>query len=139
MKEERVFLEDLTKVFDTDFLYHNAYWSGTNDGEKTTVFHNNKINEWFYLNNDTLEIKKFSFDNIHIFSMHGYGGTSFTPMYYLGNDITDVDFSYLVAPTIDMLKERKIQKLQEKIDWIDGLQKKKKSLFEEIEKVKNLK
>ena len=136
MKEALTFLDDLTKVFEYKFLYNNAEWDGCNSPDVLTVFHNNKINDWVYF--DELDnIQQFQFNLIKCHSAHGFGGTTFSLDYYLDDKYT-CGHPYIVAPTKEMLKQRKIDKLNSEIEWIDDLQQKRHKLCDEIERIEKM-
>jgi hypothetical protein len=104
-EEKRIvkYLEDLSKVNDKDYLYKNIHGCCSNDGPFTDV-NNGKINEWYYYDNDTNEIKKFTFDSITIAHEHGFGGTSFNLLFSLkGLYVVTFKEAY---PTFDELKAK---------------------------------
>lgn len=137
-KEVRVFLNDLTKVFDYDFLYNNVPWSGTNSPDEIYIYYDGNEHEWYKFGRDE-NIEKFKFDEIKIHSMHGFAGTVFDLFFrYKNSDLYMIPQNGMVAKTVEDLKKKKIEHIYRQIEHIDALSQTKPSLFNQIENIKKM-
>lgn len=137
LEENHVFLEDMSKIIDDNFINNNVEW--VNHGGKLTVFHNDKKNDWVYFNNETNEIKSFCFNKVVCSGFHGFGGTIYDYNFFLDDKPTEYCVGrYKFAPNSEKLKEIKIKEINYEIQRIDNLIKYKSELQNKIELIKVL-
>lgn len=133
MEKGLVFLDDMSKIIDRNFLSNTVGWN--NHGDPLTVFHNGKANKWVCFDDDTNEIKEFVFDEVHCCGMHGFCGTRYDYIFYLEKNNVDIGYKS-AAPTVEALKKIKIEELTFEIERIDNLIETRGSLLNRINLIK---
>jgi hypothetical protein len=79
-------VEDLSVIFDWDYLLENVGWGI--DSFDCTLFVGNK-SLWFWYDEDTNQIYGFTFDRVLCVAQHGFGGTSFDKYFYYNGELCE--------------------------------------------------
>lgn len=127
--------DEFINLLDREYLTNTVGW--TNYGSPVVCLLSDKVNEWYYYDNVTKDVKTFKFDMVECSSIHGFGGTSFDFHFRLGGETVVIGFNKF-APTIKRLKEEKIKELTNEINWIDSLYEKRIQLVNEVDNIKKL-
>lgn len=123
-----IILDDITKIIDKDFLFKNM--SNKNDSH-TVIYTNNIVNEWFYFDSDTIEVKSFYFNDVVCSYYHG-----FDYCFRLNGEYIHV---FKFAPTIESLKSILIIGFNREIDGIEDLYfNKRLKLLDNIKRIETL-
>ncbi len=137
MEKKVVFLDDMSKIIDEDFIFINVGWS--NHGDPLTSFQNKDVNFWLYFDDETNEVKQFIFDEVQCFGIHGFGGTSYDFRFYLNGEFVEIGLpNNKFAPSLEKLKELKVQEINKEIEWVDRLSEKKTSLLDKLKLIQTL-
>ena len=88
-----LFLEDMSKIFDDDFLYKSARLNLSVDDYVLIEFSNNKINNWIYYDSEQKNIFPFIFDKVKCYkSSHDI---CFSRSFFLNNKQVDEGWDYV--------------------------------------------